>query len=135
MLHLELNAADLNGIVSAASTFPKCAVLSKLDNFYIGNDYVSFDQDFMFNTNVTIRLSCSDGKILIRIFGLTDNILQFFLTPFHNFATKKIESVTGGMLQKVSSDCLMFDPRQLPLKPQIRSLAVREGKIVLDATV
>lgn len=137
MLHLELNAADLNGIVSAASVLPCGASLAKLNHFRITDEGVlKFDQQFFTDSTVSLGLSCDDGNVLIDILRLADNkVGNFFLGLGSGIATGKIEAATGGMLQKVSSDRLMFDPRQLPLKPKIRSLAVREGKIVLDATI
>ena len=137
MLHLELNTADLNGIVAAASVLPRAASLAKLNHFRITDEGVlKFDQQFFTDSTVSIGLSCDDGKVLIDILRLADNKVKNFIFGLGSgIATGKIEAATGGMLQKISSDRLMFDPRQLPLKPQIRSLAVREGKIVLAATI
>lgn len=151
MISIEIDSKDLGDLARKYLSVARNDTLKKISGVRMENDVLAFEQSFVLNTTVRVKLSCdASGKILIRIVSLADNeagnamilkAVKAYSALSGIFGGKKsgggvagiVESKTGGQFVRVSDDVLSLDPQDcVPFPVKLHDVSIHGGKLSLQ---
>lgn len=135
LVSLNLNSDDINTFVDSAKNTSGMSSLNKMSRFKLRDDSLFFDQSFVSDTTVQVKLSCDgSGKLLITIIELTDNgLFNFFLDLNKRNITSMIESKTNHLLVKESDSVLSLSPKRMPFSIEFRNVEIKGDRLFVTA--
>ena len=137
MIHIELDAEDLNALLEFIKTHKSSSELNKVKNFRFSEDgNLEFEQNFMFSTTVQLALSLDDtGKfLLIDIIRLAKNYLgNKALEKFIPLITEIIVQKTHGVFTKHLNSQLFLDlSKLLPVPMILKKCSINKQFLSID---
>lgn len=151
MISIEIDSKDLGDFARKYLSVAGNDTLKKISGVRLENDVLAFEQSFVLNTTVRVKLSCdASGKILIRIVSLADNeagnamilkAVKAYSALSGIFGGKKsgggvagiVENKTGGQFVRVSDDVLSLDPQDcVPFPVKLHDVSIHDCKLSLQ---
>ena len=150
MIFIGIDSKDLGDLARKYTSISRNPTLKKISGVRLENDVLAFDQSFVLNTTVRVKLSCDDsGKILIRIVSLADNeagnamimkAVKAYSALSGILGGKKsggvagiVESKTDGQFVRVSDDVLSLDPQDcVPFPVKLHEVSIHDCKLSLQ---
>jgi len=133
LVSLKLDSRDINILVRSVRNTQELISLWKCNRFKLRDESLFFEQSFIFNTTVQVKLSCDDsGKLLITIIELTGNkLFNSFLDRKRGCITDKIESKTRRLLVREAENMLSLSPKRLPFPIEFRNVEIKGDRLLV----